>query len=135
MMKVILFLGSGVSLKTLGDRGDIEKITAAIFHEDYISEEEKWADEPRPHVRKFLKVLYDYNEEFVDRRRYPDEHRTNYEHLYHLCRQIRRTLKKYGENAAIWEFVKMIRRNTAPLIQEASQSTGISYKLLDFASM
>ena len=130
MMKVILFLGSGVSLKTLGDRGDIEKITAAIFHEDYISEEEKWADEPRPHVRKFLKVLYDYNEEFVDRWRYPDEHRTNYEHLYHLCRQIRRVLLKYGGNAATWEFVKMIRRNTAPLIQEASQSTGIRYKLV-----
>jgi len=134
MMNVIVFLGSGVSYEALGDRGKVTEITKSIFQENYHDDYERSHDEPWPHVRKFLKVLLDYNKEIASRRKYPEDHQPNYEHLYHLCSQLRLVLLKYTDNAALWEFVTEVERRTASIFADLYNSL-ITYDLVDFSRL
>lgn len=116
-MKVLLFLGSGISYESgmpsvdgLTDKvlsGDWHEHTDMVFYPRH-------RDVFVNRLQSFLKILKDYSDSyFLDR--WPQKGKANYEDLFYICRQIHD--HEYSEilNPAIWPYVEKLRKETASI--------------------
>lgn len=120
-MDLILFFGSGISLPH--GLKSVQQITELVLDGDFHRHSDTtyykgihpWdAHDPTPTIQQFLKKLYDQCSRFLTEQGYPAQ--PNYEQLFHLCRQIRRTKMQYEDNSAVRDFVQWIEGEASPLI-------------------
>lgn len=120
-MKIMLFLGSGVSLPS--GLPDSSQLTHSILDDEWFNHTDGFyypGQGPLPskfnlvlRIQLFLKQLREYADEYYARKRWPQP--ANYEDLYYLARQI--ADEEQGEifNPVVSEFVSNLKGLTAHL--------------------
>jgi len=118
-MRISIFLGSGVSLKT--GLPNTDKITNKILNDNwhqgsdeiYYPGEDSYPANQRatvvPHIQEFLSRLKNIADQYFLSRR---DTKSNYEDLYYLCQQIADNEKLEIDNPLIQPFIDQLKRKS-----------------------
>jgi len=123
-MKVVLFLGSGISFPT--KLPGLESITDSLLNDEWhIYSDQSFSPGPDPNpniptrcfvnrIQEFLKYLKGYANEYYSQRR---GQKASYEDLFYLCEQIYYEELNEVENPAMQEFTKYIKHTSKDLFE------------------